>query len=83
MNELKNNKLIKKDVKNNKCFIVALWFLTVFTTLGFCSSTNQLFAKPVSEYFEISRSSYSIITRKDNKTMSKIKFGWSEVDTST
>ncbi|MBO7345347.1 MAG: MFS transporter [Clostridia bacterium] len=55
----------ENKVKENgfyKWIVVALCFFTVFTTLGFCSSTNQLFVKPVSEYLEISRSLYSLIT---------------------
>ena len=61
MEELVKEKEYKKK-KTGAWLIVALCFLTVLTTLGFCSSTNQLFVKPVSEYLEISRSSYSLIT---------------------
>ncbi len=43
-----------------KWIIVALCFLMVFTCLGFCSSTNSLFVKPVTENLGIERSAYSI-----------------------
>lgn len=53
-------KLGEKKKFDYKWIIVILCFMTTFTTLGFCSSTNQLFIKPVTEYLEISRSAFSI-----------------------
>lgn len=43
-----------------KWIVVALCFLMVLICLGFCSSTNSLFVKPVTEALEIERSAYSV-----------------------
>lgn len=55
-------KLEKKKNFDYKWVIIALCFLTVFVTLGFCSSTQQYFIEPVTEHLNILRTSFSIIT---------------------
>ncbi len=43
-----------------KWVIVAISFMMVFTVLGFCSSANSIFIKPVCEGLSVPRSSYSL-----------------------
>lgn len=43
-----------------KWIIVALSFLMVCVSLGFCSSTKSLFLSPVTEYLGVDRGAYSI-----------------------
>ena len=53
--------------KNRKGFdykwvIVSVMCLMVFTVLGFCSSANSMYIKPITDALSISRSSYSVTT---------------------
>lgn len=54
--------LKEKKKFSYKWIIIALCFLTTFTTLGFCSSTTQYFTIPVTEFLNITRTSFSLIT---------------------
>ena len=52
---------MKKTKFDYKWVIVALCFLMVFTTLGFCSSPRSLFVRPVTEHLQIDRTVYSFV----------------------
>lgn len=54
-----NQKLGKKKF-NYKWVIVALSFLMVCISLGFCSSTNSLFINKITEYLSVERSVFSL-----------------------
>ena len=55
--------LAKKKFKFDYTWvIVACCFLTIATSLGFCSSTKQLFLKPVTDALNVSRDVYSLNT---------------------
>ena len=51
---------LNKKKFDYKWIIVGLCFLMVMICLGFCSSTNSLFVKPVTENLGIERSAYSV-----------------------
>lgn len=52
---------MKKTKLDYKWVIVALCFVMVFTTLGFCSSTKSLFVKPITELLLVDRTVYSFV----------------------
>ncbi len=45
-----------------KWVIIFVSCLMVFTVLGFCSSANSMYIKPITDALDISRSSYSVTT---------------------
>lgn len=55
-------KLGEKKKFDYKWVIIALCFISIFTTLGFCSSTNSYFLEPVTEHLDVSRTSFSLVT---------------------
>lgn len=52
-------KRMKKKI-NYEWVIIALSFIMVFTTLGFCSSSRDLYLKPMSEALEMSRKTFAL-----------------------
>ncbi len=56
---MSNEKLGEKKF-DYKWIIVGLCFLMVCVTLGFCSSSKSLYLKPITEYLQVDRSSYSL-----------------------
>lgn len=60
-----------------KWVIIAISFLMVFTTLGFCSGPRSIFLKPICDAFGMSRSAYSLTDTCRNiaTTVANIFFG--------
>ena len=56
---MSNEKLGKKRF-NYSWIIIALSFLLVCVSLGFCSSTNSLFLSPVTQHLGVERSAFSL-----------------------
>lgn len=55
-----SNKKLGEKKFDYKWVIVGLCFLMVCVTLGFCSSSKSLYLKPITDYLQVDRSSYSL-----------------------
>lgn len=55
-----SNKKLGEKRFDYKWIIIALSFLMVCVTLGFCSSSKSLYLKPITEHLQVDRSSFSL-----------------------